>query len=93
MLDNGYHVPPGYAGRVCPGMGPGTDPVTHQKPRPVVPEPVPTNAGLPKLEILSSEADGHASHAAITKMYSTSDCRYNYYEQKKIDPSLNPSIL
>ena len=68
---------PQVRGRVYPGMGPGTDLVTHQKPR-----PVPTNAGLPNLEILSMEADGHLPHAAITKMYSTSHCRYNYYEQK-----------
>ena len=32
VLDGGYNVPPGYAGRVLMGMGPGPYLGTHAKP-------------------------------------------------------------
>ena len=35
MLDDGYHVPSGYMGRVLTGLGPGPDLVTCVKPLPM----------------------------------------------------------
>ena len=35
VLDGGYNVPAGYAGRVLMGMGPGPYLGTHAKPLPV----------------------------------------------------------
>jgi hypothetical protein len=34
-MDDGYHVPGGYAGRVLMGMGPGPDLATRLKPIPM----------------------------------------------------------